>query len=69
MEGAQDLVELTPKDSFVGTSFYMAPELIENKSCGPACDLWALGLIIFKLYTGESLFKNLSEYEVYQSIK
>ena len=64
----EDIV-LVPKESFVGTAIYMAPEMILNKKTGPSCDLWAFGLILYKMITGKSLFGNIKEYVLYDIIK
>lgn len=55
--------------SFVGTSLYMAPEMILGKECTYACDLWAVGLILYKMFTGEDLFGGLNEFIIYEWIK
>jgi serine/threonine protein kinase len=37
----------------IGTSYYMAPELIkEGGSYGPEVDVWALGLVFYEMLTG-----------------
>lgn len=33
----------------VGTPYYLAPELWNNKSCTKASDIWALGVILYEL--------------------
>ena len=41
--------------TFVGTRDYLAPEMVDDASIsGPFTDLWALGIIIFELYTGHT---------------
>ena len=34
----------------IGTLLYMAPEILKGKQYNYKCDLWSLGLIIYKLY-------------------
>lgn len=41
-----------PKKSFVGTVYYIAPEMLVKQEVDYGCDLWALGIIIYKLFTG-----------------
>lgn len=41
------------KGSFVGTRDYIAPEMIDNNISGPFSDLWAFGMIMYKLYSGK----------------
>ncbi len=44
------------KATFVGTAEYVSPELLEDDVCGPEADLWALGCIVFKMFTGRTPF-------------
>lgn len=57
------------KATFVGTAEYVSPELLEDESCGPEADLWALGCIVFKMFTGKTPFTDNTEYLVFQKIK
>ena len=47
--------------SFVGTIIYMAPELLKKEEYNYKCDLWSLGIIIYKLYFGKSPFSGITE--------
>eukprot|EP00054_Salpingoeca_dolichothecata_P022052 m.143108 g.143108 ORF g.143108 m.143108 type:complete len:780 (+) comp24205_c0_seq1:130-2469(+) len=39
--------------TFVGSPSYAAPEIIANeKYCGPAADIWSLGVIVYAILTG-----------------
>ena len=44
--------------SFCGTPFYMAPEICTFVPHGLPVDVWALGILIYELLTGELLFGN-----------
>jgi len=44
------------KATFVGTAEYVSPELLEDDICGPEADLWALGCIVYKMFTGKTPF-------------
>src|SRR5689334_6594476 len=39
-----------------GTPYYMAPELLVSGAAGPASDIYALGLILFEIFTGRRAF-------------
>ena len=38
--------------SFVGSSEYVSPEVLRNQPVSAGSDMWALGCIIYKLFTG-----------------
>ena len=35
--------------TFVGTPYYLSPELLQNEPYGAATDVWALGVIFFEM--------------------
>ena len=41
----------------VGTPFYLAPELCQNKPYNQKCDIWALGCILFELCEKKTPFQ------------
>ena len=50
----------------------MAPEILEGKEYNYKCDLWSIGIIMYKLYFGKSpfmatkgvgLIKNIKDYD------
>lgn len=57
------------KATFVGTAEYVSPELLEDDMCGPEADLWALGCIVYKMFTGKTPFQDSTEYLIFQKIK
>ena len=72
-EESDDVLEfrksVKPKKSFVGTVYYVAPEMLEHQSVDKGCDFWALGVIIYKMLTGDYLFNDVNEYFIFQRIK
>lgn len=53
----------------MGTVYYIAPEMLVKQDVDPGCDLWALGIIIYKMFTGEYLFNKPNDYLIFQDIK
>lgn len=51
-----------------GTPAYMAPEQLAEGALGPACDLYALGVLMFELLTGRLPFEAASLGELLQQL-
>lgn len=52
-----------------GTPEYMAPEIVKKETYNEKIDIWALGVIAYKLLTGEAPFPGETKEEVYEKIK
>lgn len=52
------------KDQFVGTLGYCAPEVLKRKDYDQKIDIWSLGVIFYKLLSGQSPFKGTSMEEI-----
>lgn len=44
------------KPSFVGTAWYLSPEVLEGQPTGPWSDIWAIGCILYKMVFGKTPF-------------
>jgi 3-phosphoinositide dependent protein kinase-1 len=52
----------------VGTPLYVSPEMLKENCSLPASDLWALGVIIYRMHVGECPFISPTEANVFQKI-
>lgn len=70
-EGADDELRAANarKGTFCGTAEYVSPEILSDQPATIACDLWALGCILFQMISGEFPFKAPSQYLIFQRIK
>lgn len=64
--GADD--SLTREGRVVGTAAYMSPEQAEAKAVGPPSDVFALGIILYQLATGERPFAGSTAISTISSI-
>lgn len=54
---------------FCGTPSFMAPEIVNKKDySGSAADVWACGVLLFNMLTGQVPFKATSEKELFRKI-
>lgn len=51
-----------------GTPNYTAPETIKGERASLAVDLWALGVILYELYTNRQPFRDESRHKIYENI-
>ena len=56
------------RGTFVGTVYYVSPEMLQSNQAVPASDLWALGCILYKMLVGEVPFNGASDYQTFQLI-
>ena len=55
-------------NSFVGTLHYMAPEILKGEKYNYKCDIWSIGVILYRLKYGKSPFIGNTENAIINSI-
>ena len=60
--------DLTRVGMLVGSPSYMAPEVLAGGEAGPASDVWALGVSLYELLTGEKPFRGKNAEELFAAI-
>ena len=56
------------ENKYVGSSYYMAPEIIKRKY-DEKCDLWSIGVILYILVTGRPPFDGNDDDEILSNVK
>lgn len=54
--------------TFLGSAYYVSPEVITTKIATKASDYWAVGTILYEMLMGGKMFKGRGEYFIMQSI-
>lgn len=54
--------------ALVGTSYYVAPEVLEQRY-GFECDCWSLGVIMYVMLSGNLPFPGRTNSEIFYNIK
>ena len=55
--------------TLVGTSYYVAPEVIKGNEYGVACDCWSLGIILHIMLVGYPPFTGFNKQDIFAKIK
>ena len=63
LKGAQQ------EKAFIGSSYYVAPEIVYSNYYSSKCDIWSLGVVLYMLITGGSPFEGHNSDEVIEDAK
>jgi len=55
-------------DSFIGTPYYMSPEVVENQKYNAKSDMWALGCVLYELASFQRPFVGDGIYQIFDSV-
>ena len=55
--------------SFEGTLLYMAPEILKKEEYNYKCDLWSIGVIIYRLIFGQAPYRGENEISLIKNIE
>jgi len=58
----------TPK-TFLGSAYYVSPEMMTTKDATYETDFWSVGVVLFEMVVGCKMFPGRSEYYVMQKIE
>lgn len=67
-EGRRGLKHKRLMSTTCGTSYYIAPEVLEGKYSSK-CDMWSLGVVVYMLLTGRPPFDGPNEKSVFRRIR
>jgi eukaryotic-like serine/threonine-protein kinase len=56
-------LELTEPGAVLGTPAYLAPEVLRGQTAGPQSDIWALGVLLYEMCTGQMPFNGRTAHE------
>ena len=54
---------------FVGTPYYIAPEILKSEHYGSKCDIWSLGVLVYNLMSNSYPFTGKNRTQLFDNIK
>ena len=54
------------KGEYIGTPYYVSPEMLNEKVSGLFTDLWSLGIIVYKMIVGEFPLKSNQQLSIFE---
>lgn len=67
-EGAENSDDNMRANSFVGSPFYVAPDVLKQKEYTQAIDFWSFGILLYRMLCGRAPFNGKSMKEVFDNI-
>ena len=55
--------------TFVGTAEYVSPEVLGDQRAEYAADIWAFGIMLYKMFCGKTPFKGATNYATFKNIE
>src|SRR5438105_1951482 len=66
---AYETNELNNLNEFVGTPYFIAPEILKKEKYGSKCDIWSLGVVTYSLISGKYPFELPERLQLFELIK
>ncbi|RNA00408.1 serine threonine- kinase Nek11 isoform X2 [Brachionus plicatilis] len=66
---SRELKESEDASTFIGTPYYMSPEIIKNDKYNSKSDIWSLGCVLYELATYQKPFVGDKIIDIFESIK
>jgi len=58
-----------PLMEFVGTPYFVAPEIVARKPYNSKCDIWSLGVLVYNMMSSGFPFDGNDQYELFGKIQ
>ena len=68
LSGVGDDLSITQAGTLTGTPYYMAPELWRGEEGGATADVFAAGVLLYEMITGQHAFPGRSPLEIYEKV-